>query len=412
LRRPQDRLTAMQPFPISQLIWPAIAILVLGFLLSLTFTRRAGLSLFVAALKSGLFLVYFGFFFDGTYTFLDDWKYLRFGKELVQNGVGIFNLVHNYDYVRSTVKSANLFYYVYNASALVIFGQGYFAPVAMNVILTFIAAGLLMKAARLGLGMSRRSSIGLFVFLALSPSLLAWSTVANLKDILVATGTAGVVYAVALVETGKIKRAVVVTILCGLVLALTRFYVPLMLGAAFGIGLLASRRGRRSPWLWLGALLALAVVVHELGHGSISGALHQLRSRLSDPVIGVARFIVTPIPFHTQPQYAFLNLPQLFFWALMPLQVYGMFAVWRTKKMTARFVIIYFLLMTLLYGAFPTLQGPRHRIQIDGLIVIFQYMGILALLRGRFRKKHRYFLARVRPMHTDDAVREGTFPAA
>jgi len=162
----------MQPFPISQLIWPAIAILVLGFLLSLTFTRRAGLSLFVAALKSGLFLVYFGFFFDGTYTFLDDWKYLRFGKELVQNGVGIFNLVHNYDYVRSTVKSANLFYYVYNASALVIFGQGYFAPVAMNVILTFIAAGLLMKAARVGLGMSRRSSIGLFVFLALSPSLI------------------------------------------------------------------------------------------------------------------------------------------------------------------------------------------------------------------------------------------------
>lgn len=403
--------TTIQPFPIGQLIWPAIAIMVIGFLISLAYTHRAGLSLGVAALKSGLFLIYFGFLFDGTFTFLDDWKYLRFGEELVQNGVGIFNLMHNYDYVRSTVKSANLFYYVYDASALVVFGHGYFAPVTANILLTFIAAGMLTKAARLGLGMGRRASIGLFVFLALSPSLLAWSTVANLKDILVATGTAGVVYAVALVETGRPKRAVVVTILCGLVLALTRFYVPLMLGAAFGIVLLASRRGRRSPWLWLAGVVALAVVVHELGHDSIGGAVHQFRSRISEPVKGVLRFMLTPIPFHTQPQYAFLNLPQVFFWAMLPLQLYGIVSVWRGRKMTGRFMVIYFVMMTLLYGAFPTLQGPRHRIQIDGLIVIFQYVGILALVRGRFRKKRRYFLTEARPPPTPhEHMHHGTFP--
>ena len=405
--------TSIQPFPIGQLIWPAIAIMVIGFLISLAYTHRAGLSLGVAALKSGLFLIYFGFLFDGTFTFRDDWKYLRFGEELVQNGVGIFNLMHNYDYVRSTVKSANLFYYVYDASALVIFGHGYFAPVAANILLTFIAAGMLMKAARRGLGMGRRASIGLFVFLALSPSLLAWSTVANLKDILVATGTAGVVYAVALVETGKPKRAVMVAILCGLILALTRFYVPLMMGAAFGIGLLASRRGRRSPWLWLAGIVALAIVVHELGHGSIGGALHQLRSRLSDPVTGVLRFMLTPIPFHTQPQYAFLNLPQVFFWAMLPLQLYGIVSVWRSKKMTGRFMVIYFVMMTLLYGAFPTLQGPRHRVQIEGLIVIFQYMGILALVRGRFRKKRRYYLTEAQPPSgPHERLHHGTYPLA
>jgi hypothetical protein len=403
--------TSIQPFPIGQLIWPAIAIMVIGFLISLAYTRRAGLSLGVAALKSGLFLIYFGFLFDGTFTFRDDWKYLRFGEELVQNGVGIFNLMHNYDYVRSTVKSANLFYYVYDATALVVFGHGYFAPVAANILLTFIAAGMLTKAARLGLGMGRRASIGLFVFLALSPSLLAWSTVANLKDILVATGTAGIVYAVALVETGKPKRAVMVTIGCGLILALTRFYVPLMLGAAFGIVLLASRRGRRSPWLWLAGVVALAVVVHELGHDSIGGAIHQFRSRLSDPVIGVLRFVLTPIPFHTQQQYAFLNLPQVFFWAMLPLQLYGIVSVWRSKRITGRFMVIYFVMMTLLYGAFPTLQGPRHRIQIDGLIVIFQYMGVLALVRSRFRRKRRYFLTEAQPPPAPhERIHRGTFP--
>ena len=404
--------TGLHPFPLSQLIWPAIAIMLVGFLLSLWFTRRAGISLVVAALKSGLFLIYFGFVFDGTYTFFDDWNYLRFGKQLLQSGVNVFNLTDNYAYVRSMVKSANLFYYVYNATALTVFGSGYFAPVAANILLTFVAAGALAKAGRLALGMSRRSSIGLFVFLALSPSVLAWSTVANLKDILVATGTAGVVYAVALVEAGRFKRAAVIAIICGLVLAVTRFYVPLMLGAAFGIMVLCSRRGRRNPWMWLAALVAIVVVVHGLGHGSIGGALHEFRSRLGNPFTGVVRFIATPIPFHTQPNYAFLDLPQLFFWVMLPFQFYGMVAAWRRKTMTTRFMVIYFLMMTLLYGMFPTLQGPRHRVQIDGLIVVFQYIGVLALLRSRFRRKPRYLVVASHPMRHGEPLHHSPWPAA
>jgi hypothetical protein len=402
---------SLHPFPIGELIWPTIAIMIVGFLLSVWFTRRVGLSCWVAAVKAGLFLAYFGFLFDGTFTFLDDWRYLRLGKQLVGDGIGIFNLIHNYDYVRSTVKSSNLFYYVYNASALVAFGHEYFAPVAANILLTFVAAGMLTKAARLGLGMSRSTSVGLFVFLALSPSMLAWSTVANLKDILVAMGTAGVVYAVALVEAGRVKRAVPITIVFGLVLLATRFYVPLMLGAAFVITLIVSHRGRRSPWLWLVAIVALVVVVYGLDQGSLSGALHEFRSRLGNPATGIVRFIATPIPFHTEPRYTFLNLPQLFFWILLPLQFYGIVAAWRGRKMTARYMVIYFVMMTLLYGMFPTLQGPRHRVQLDGLIVVFQYYGILALVRQRFRRRPRFAPPRPHPTRTDETVHEGPFPA-
>lgn len=62
-----------------------------------------------------------------------------------------------------------------------------------------------------------------------------------------------------------------------------------------------------------------------------------------------------------------------------------MLAVWKKKTLTGHFLVIYFLVMTVLYGVQTTLQGPRHRIQIDGLIVIFQYYGILALVRRSFR---------------------------
>jgi hypothetical protein len=378
---------SMPSFPVSELIYPTIVIVVAGFALSFMFTRRALLSLCIAGVKGALFLLYFGIFFDGTYTFRDDWKYLRIGELLTTQHVGILNLFSDHAYLLHTTKSENLSYYVYNATAVRLFDFGYYAPVALNILLTFLAAGFLMKTVQAGLGMSRRASIGLFAFVALSPAILAWSTIANLKDILVATATTAVVYAVALADRGNSLRALCFAAAGVLVLIVTRFYVPLMLGAAFGITLFLSHRGRRSPWTWLMAIVALAAVVRVLGHGSLIGALHELRANIGNPVTGILRFIITPIPFHTEPNYAFLDIPQLLYWLLLPLQAYGIMCVWRKATMTGRFMVIYFFLMTMLYGAFTTLQGPRHRIQIDGIIVIFEYYGILAFVRHRFASK-------------------------
>ncbi|HEX7323834.1 MAG TPA: hypothetical protein VF292_00585 [Rhodanobacteraceae bacterium] len=379
----------MHPFPLSELALPTLCILVAGMLIAFAFTRHAIVSVVTSVVKAGLFLMYFGWFFNGTYTFDDDLRYLRLGEEFASHGIGLSDIISRYHYIVSTVTGSNIAYYVFNASAVRLFGYGYYAPVAINIVLTFLEAGLLVKAARGGLGMSRRVGIGLFVALALSPDILAWSTIPNFKDTLVATATAGAIYAVALVDQHRMLRAVVVACAAAFVLALTRLYVPLMLGIAFGITLILSPRGRRNPWLWLLASIALLVVFRHLGHGSLSGAVHEFRAKLDDPVVGVVRFLITPIPFHTSPGYGFMDLPQLFYWALLPLMFYGMTCVWRKATVAGRFMVIYFVLMLLLYGSFSTLQGARHRVQIDGLVVIFQYFGVLALFRRRFRLRVR-----------------------
>ena len=380
----------MQPFPLIELAWPAIFILVTGFAITYAFTRRIVLSYWITALKAGLFLLYFGFLFNGTYTFDDDLRYLDLGEQLAANGIGLMNIISHYQHIVSTVTGQNIAYYVYNATAVDLFGAGYYAPVALNIVLTFLEAGLLMKVARDGLGMGRRAAIGLFAFVALSPDILVWSTIPNFKDTLVATGTAAAVCAVALVDKHRIGRAALLAIAAALVLAITRLYVPLMLGIAFGITLFMSSRGRRNPWLWLLAAAALFFVVRHVGHGSLTGAAHTLRSQMDNPVKGVVRFLITPIPFHTAPGYGFMDLPQMIYWALMPLMFYGMRCVWRKATISSRFIVIYFILMVLLYGSFTTLQGARHRVQIDGLVVVFQFYGLLALFRRRFRKRVRH----------------------
>ncbi|MGH8144776.1 MAG: hypothetical protein ACREPY_00445 [Rhodanobacteraceae bacterium] len=377
----------LHAFPIYQLVWPTAFIAGVGLFVSYAYTRRALLSYAIAIIKAGLFMLYFGVLFNGTYTFFDDWNYFNIGRRLAHDNIGILNFVSHYDQVVHTVTGWNVAYYVYNATAMEIFGIGYYAPVALNVVLTFLAAGLLMKAARIGLGMSDRTSVGLFVFLALSPDILAWSTIPNLKDTLVATATAAVVYAVALMSERRVWRAILVAAAGACVLAVTRLYVPLMLGMAFMVTLGLSPRGRRSPWLWLFAICGLAAAVHVLGHGSLLGAVHTLRSKMDNPLVGVLRFTLTPIPFHTDTGYGFLDIPQLVYWLLLPLMVYGIWVVWKKATIAARFMVIYFLAMILLYGSFTLLQGPRHRVQIDGLVVIFQYYGVLALLRKRFRIK-------------------------
>ncbi|MBU6415899.1 MAG: hypothetical protein KJS83_01870 [Xanthomonadaceae bacterium] len=380
----------MHPFPLVDLVWPTIFILVAGFAIAYAFTRRIILSYWITALKAGLFLLYFGFVFDGTYTFLDDWRYLDIGEQLAANGIGLMNIISHYQYIVSTVAGENIAYYVYNATAVNMFGAGYYAPITINIVLTFLEAGLLMKAARTGLGMGRRAAIGLFAFVALGPDILVWSTIPNFKDTLVATGTAAAVYAVALVDKHRIGRAALLAIAAAFVLAITRLYVPLMLGVAFGITLFLSPHGRRNPWLWLLATVALFVVVRHIGHGSLVDAVRELRSEMDNPVKGVVRFLVTPIPFHTAPGYGFMNLPQMIYWTLLPFMFYGLRCVWRKATVSSRFVVIYFILMVLLYGSFTTLQGARHRVQIDGLVVVFQFYGLLALFRQRFRQHVRY----------------------
>lgn len=382
----------MHPFPLGDLVLPTIFILMSGLVIAYAFTRHVAVSFGTAIVKAGLFLLYFGWVFDGSYTFDDDMRYLRIGEQLADNGIGLLSIFSHYQYIVSTVTGSNIAYYVYNATAVMLLGHGYYAPVAINVVLTFLGAGLLMKTARAGLGMSRRVGIALFVLVALSPDILAWSTIPNFKDTLVATATAAGVYAVALVDQRRFTRAVVVAIAAAIVLSMTRLYVPLMLAAAFGITLFLSRHGRRNPWLWLLAAAALLVVVRHVGHGSLMGAVHSLRANMVNPVVGVIRFMLTPIPFHTAPGYGFMDLPQMVYWALLPFMFYGMLCVWRRGTMTARFVVIYFALMIVLYGSFSTLQGARHRVQIDGLVVIFQYYGLLALFRGRFRVRRPHLL--------------------
>lgn len=370
------------PFSIIELLWPAATIAVAGFFICLWGTRSLFWSTFIALAKSGIFFVYYAFLFDGTFTFLDDWNYFNKGQILLSQGVSFVNMLTHLPELNVQANGQHFIYYLYNADAFRIFGPEYYAPVALNVLLTFFSAGLMASVARVGLNLPHRLADWLFVFYVLHPDVVVWSTIMNGKDTLVATGTAMALFAFSQAELGRYKRAVLLVVFVGCMLLFLRFYVPLILLVALMAALISSVSGRRSPLLWLLTGLGFVGVFFVIGGvAGLGDALARLEEKYVNPLFGAVRFLLTPIPFNTMREYAFLDYPQVFHWAFMPFLGYGIFQVWKRATLTSRSVVIYFLMMLLLYGMFEELQGPRHRVQLHGAVILFQFYGILSFLR-------------------------------
>lgn len=366
----------MTPYHFSVLLLPALVIGAFAFAVSMWVTRNALFAYIIALVKCVLFVGYFGILFDGTYTFLDDITYLEAGKELLARGIGITSLIDEWETVLAISRGDHFAYYLYNAYAFRLFGVGYYAPVACNIVLTIAVAALGARLARSELGLSRHHARALYVFIALHPDILAWSTVLNAKDTLVLLLHVLLLQAVALMFRGERNKGVLLGGVVCICLTFVRMYVPLMFAAAWVAASVMATRGNRHLFrlVFGGVLLAAAAWALE---GHLEYAVGVLRETLVNPVYGFVRILLTPIPFNTDVESAFLDVPALIHWMLLPFMFIGVRAVWRMGTPFTRFFLSYVLVFVLLYAVVGELQGPRHRVQLDFAIAVLQFVGVL-----------------------------------
>ena len=130
----------MSPFELNVLIWPATAIFISTLIVGFYSTRWLLVSFFSAVVKAAIYLSYYGFIFNGDFTFLDDWSYLDGGHQFLGMDIGLLNIFDNWDQALMIGRGDHFLYYLYNAYAIKYFGDGYYAPVAINGILSVIVA--------------------------------------------------------------------------------------------------------------------------------------------------------------------------------------------------------------------------------------------------------------------------------
>lgn len=372
----------MRSFDLNILLAPGVIIFFATLWVAFRATHSPVFALLTAFLKAGVFIVYFGLLFDGTYTFLDDWSYLEGGQELQAQNVGITNLGDNWELALMIGGGDHFLYYLYNTYALRLFGEGYYAPVALNILLTLLVAwyGTRLVAREFGISGIRRKWF--FGFLLLHPDILVWSNVMNGKDIFVLLMHILLLLSCSLFFKRQLLAALTLAVPVSFALFFLRFYVPLLFAAALIISLVLIRSGKGWLRLFFFGCVVATLVLTWLGTDGLQYALGAVSANFVNPLYGFVRFVLTPVPFNTEEAYSFLDFPALIHWMLFPFAIWGLIMVYRLHTPFSRFFLLYLLVFVSLYAVFGELQGPRHRVQLDFAWAVLQFMGVMAFLRA------------------------------
>ena len=326
-------------------------------------------------------LLYFAFFFDGSWTLVDDWIYFENGQDLLKEGYDPFTILFDGEsllYLLAMSAGHHVLYNWYNLFAQWLFGEYYYSAVFLNVGLTF-GAGLLLYRLALVSKFPKSYARGLFLFFLLHWELLAWSSVVNLKDTLVLLMTVALMYAgMRLAQTRKIVYAVSVV---GLVFLFywIRFYVPftLLLSALLYLLLLRGGNGRVGLIIIVGGMVA--GYSYFVGWGEVHEGFGTLNVGFG-ALAGAAKMMITPRPWAISTDYSFLLLPSILNWMFFFPTLVGTTMLWRDAP-HLRAMLIYLLAALLFYGAFEELLGPRQRFQLLFIYAWAQFHFAWYLLR-------------------------------
>jgi hypothetical protein len=371
-------------FDIEFLFIPTLVIFFATLWIAFKVTSSVVFSVSAALIKSGVFMLYFGLLFDGTFTFLDDWGYLDLGYHLYSDGIGISNLMENLDFIKMLSGGEHYGYSLYNSYAFHLFGFGYYAPVALNILVTILIAWFGANLADIEFGFNGVWKKWFFAFLLFHPDIFAWSNVMNGKDTLVLLLHVLLLRSVSMYFRGQLIAGLGLAVFVCWILLNLRFYVPVLFGSAFGLSLFLTQKKYRKPLPRFVGFIVL-VAAGLLGDFDLQENLTDIRENYVNPLYGFIHFILTPIPFGTSIEYSFLDMPALIHWLLIPFTILGLITILKQPSNYTRFFLLYLLIFVSLYSTYGELQGPRHRVQIDFAWAVLQFMGLKPFLHRILR---------------------------
>jgi hypothetical protein len=372
-------------FEISNLIFPWVSIFSFALLAAYFFTRDIAISLIISLCKSLIFIAYFGYFFDGTFTFNDDFGYMEGGQALLAAEIGITNIHENWEFILNIGGGDHFVYFLQNSYAFKIFGYGYYAPVALNIIFSVFIAWIGAIIGEREFGFNRVWKNLFFVFIMFHPDILAWSNVMNGKDTLVLLQHVIILNGVSLCYRKRNIAGMACITPSLFILFFLRFYVPVIFAFAIILNKLYGSLRLRSFIFGL-MLLPVGYFVFDIliGH-LIDFAIQSFQDNITNPFFGFAKMALSPIPLMADYNYAFLNIPSLLHWMMIPFVIVGVTVFYKNRKNPyARFIIFYFLSFMMLYSFYEELQGPRHRVQLDFVWATLQFVGIKYFLLKYF----------------------------
>lgn len=326
----------------------------------------------LAFIRSFLPLLYFAWYFDGQWTFLDDVTYFEHGEYLLSRGFSPLCIFteEGRNAIHMLSGSSHILYSWWNLFTMWLAGVYYYVPVLLNVLLTFGSAHLFAQLLE-EIGFSVPYQRTMQVCYLLHWDTIAWSSVANVKDPIVQLLTIGLFLCA--VQFVRYRSWTKLASCCGiaLVFGFLRFYVPFVVGSAAAAWVFLQWRDfRKFPLLAGGSLVGLWL---------LPGGILQFFDTYSpfDIAYGICRFALTPQPWNVADSYSFLLLPATFHWLMILPAFVGGVMLWRDSQ-AARFVLLYGMAIIAMYALAEEIQGVRQRAQVS---FVFAWMQVHFLWR-------------------------------
>lgn len=363
------------------LLFPAIVLYLSLFVLGYWGSKSVPIAWWVATIKTSLFVLYFGYFFDGTYTSVDDEYYLVTGQQIYQLLLGGDTSLISVEQMQAITGGAHIIYSIINALSFLSFGQFYFSPIVINIIISAVASVISVKIVKQQKLIRENELKYFFLFFCLHPELLSWSTVFNGKDTIVLFANLLLLSSVSLFILHKNFAALVTVIFATVVLFSLRFYVPVIFGLCFLIYLILDNQLSLKKAIKFSFLLCLFLYFVFPSQDLLNYSMDIYRNAFINPLTGAVHFVLTPRPFFTDSIHEFLTFASAINWLFFPMFLMGAYICFRSRNEFAHFLVVYLLIFVLFYGGFYDLNGPRHRLQLLFPISVFQFIGLKWLMR-------------------------------
>ena len=366
-------------YNILDLLFPSLSIFVIGFFIVYKIIKDYKISFIVSFLKSAIFFIYFSYLFNGYYTFLDDIKYYKLSQEYM-NSFDLVDFLKNPESIMCFIGGKHVLYYLYNIIAFKLFGNFYFSPVALNIILTYIIAIYIYKILFL-LDFNYKNYF--IIFYLLNWDILSWSEILNLKDFLVQFLTVFIIYHI--IEFFEIKnyKNLLFILISLFLLHFIRFYLVYLVLFSTILFYIYINKKFFLEFIIQHKIVSILLVIgiSTIVIIGIHNELLLFLSKLDNPIIGIIRFILTPLPFNIKEQYSFLLFASWIDFLLFPFLIYGIYKFLSLDSKYKNFIFIYVSLIVIFYGCFSELQGVRHKIQILPFLFLFQFIGIIEFVK-------------------------------
>jgi hypothetical protein len=383
------------------------------------------LALMLVLTRAFFSLAYIGWFFNADWWLEGDSNnYIRSAQFLLNT----FEKIRSIEFVLmlSTQLDQPAAYVLHNFLSFKVFGEHFFAPLILNMVLVFFCAALLFSLTK-GIIYQKEWRKGLVCFFVLHPSTLAWSSFSNTKEVLVLTcilaitffsselirgvkryailipqsllnfskkdeGTRAIhessVYVAPSERAKDLAKSIFFVLAIGVsffILSNTRkylIYIVPLLGLGWSVWVLGLYCVRvRAVGLFSLSRVSFGVVIlcGVLGIGALfvlvaripHGYFEYLQTDIN--VRGIATMFLAPKPWSLSYEYGFLFVPAMIHWIFFGWSLIGLWLLAGDSDL-GRWFFVYAVGILVIFGLTPEVLGPRHRFQTEFVFVLAQYL--------------------------------------